>query len=256
MLGLRQAGQQVFRDLRLFFCLRHGVFNGTGGLHDVQNLRQIVQPTLADSLANQLAFFLAAVGHGVNQWQGGLAFGQVIAHVLAHGFGIAQVIQYVVHQLECQAQVLAVVFQGGFLFRVRSGQQCAGVGRCFEQHGRLVMDNHHVLVFGEVRVLHVHQLHHLALGNHRRGVGQHVHDRQAFQLHHHLEGPGIQEITYQHARGVAPLGVGGTAAPAHVGGVHHVVVQQGGGVQEFNDRGQLQVVVLAVARGPAGQQNQ
>ena len=60
----------------------------------------------------------------------------------------------------------------------------------------------------------------------------------------------------QYAGGVAEQRVGGLAATAHVGLVHHVVVQQGGGVDEFDHRSQLEQVLVAVTQRAAGQQRQ
>lgn len=87
-------------------------------------------------------------------------------------------------------------------------------------------------------------------------MGQYLHNGQATQLHHHLERPGIEEIPYQHTGGIAPAGIGGAAAPAHVRGIHHIIVQQGGGVEEFDHCGQLVMILLVVADRTAGKQYQ
>src|SRR3546814_17616107 len=47
---------------------------------------------------------------------------------------------------------------------------------------------------------------------------------------HELKGPAEQEVADQHARLVAPHGIGRREAAAQVAGVDHVVVQQRGGV--------------------------
>jgi hypothetical protein len=54
----------------------------------------------------------------------------------------------------------------------------------------------------------------------------------------------------------APQGIGGGAATAHAGHVDHVVMQQGGGVQEFDGGGQQAQVVAFAAQGLATQQHQ
>ena len=53
---------------------------------------------------------------------------------------------------------------------------------------------------------------------------------------HQLEGAGEQEVADQHAGLVAPDRVGGGHAAPQVALVDHIVVQQGGGVDEL-DRG-------------------
>ena len=161
-------------------------------------------------------FLIAAVSHGVDQRQSGFAFGQIVAHILAHGFCLASIVQHVIHQLESQAQVLAVSAQRPLLVVTRTSEQRAGVGGCFEQHGGFVVNNLHVLVFADVRIFYIHQLKDFPFGNHGCGMGQHIHDFQILEFHHHLEGSGVEEITYQHAGCVAPACIGGTAAAAHV----------------------------------------
>ena len=52
---------------------------------------------------------------------------------------------------------------------------------------------------------------------------------------HHLEGPGIDEIAHQDAGLVAKDGVGGIAATAHPRVIDHIVMQQGGGVDELDE---------------------
>src|SRR5690606_27047988 len=66
----------------------------------------------------------------------------------------------------------------------------------------------------------------------------------------------IQEVADQHAGGVAEHGVGGAAAAAQVGLVDHVVVEQGGGVDEFDHRRQLVGILALVAQGAGGEQEQ
>jgi hypothetical protein len=56
---------------------------------------------------------------------------------------------------------------------------------------------------------------------------------------HHLERARIEEVADQHAGGIAEQRVGGFAAAPQFGFVDHVVVQQGGGVDELDHRGEL-----------------
>ena len=52
----------------------------------------------------------------------------------------------------------------------------------------------------------------------------------------------VEKVAHQDRGRVAELGVGGRPAPAQAGNVDHVVVQQGGGVDELDDRGELDVL--------------
>ena len=91
----------------------------------------------------------------------------------------------------------------------------------------------------------VHELQHLALGDGVGGIGEHLHHAHVVDFDHHLEGARVEEIADQHRGGVAERGVGGRAAAAQVGCVDHVVVQQRGGVDELDHRGELRGGCLA-----------
>ena len=102
----------------------------------------------------------------------------------------------------------------------------------------------------------VHELEHLALGDDVGRVGEHLQHAHAVNAHHHLEGARVDEIAHQHARGVAEERVGGGSAAPQRRLVHDVVVEQRGGVNEFDDRGELVVVAAAVAEGAGGKQHE
>ncbi|MNF96659.1 hypothetical protein D3C84_794550 [compost metagenome] len=146
--------------------------------------------------------------------------------------------------------------QGFGLFRRGFAQGCSTVGRGFEEHRGLAADDFHVGFFGGAGVTNLRQLQHFAFSDDARGLRKDLHHRHRAQLDHHFEGARIQEITHQHAWRVAPHGVGGRAATAHAGHVDHVVMQQGGGVQELDGRGQQAQVIAFAAQGLATQQHQ
>jgi hypothetical protein len=104
--------------------------------------------------------------------------------------------------------------------------------------------------------VHVQQLQHFAFGNLVGGVGQDAHHQHRIQLHHHLEAARIEEIAHQHAGRIAPQRVGGLAPAPQVGFVHHVVVQQGGGVDELDHGRQRYVLRAGIAAGTRREQMQ
>jgi len=104
--------------------------------------------------------------------------------------------------------------------------------------------------------MHVHELQHLAFGNHIGGFCQRLHDAHLADFDHHLESPGIQKIAYQHTCRVAKHLVGGRAAPAQRGFIDDIVMQQGGSVNEFHHGGQVQALGAAIAQGARHQQHQ
>ncbi len=63
-------------------------------------------------------------------------------------------------------------------------------------------------------------------------------------LHQNLEGAGVDEIAYQHAGRVVPLGINRGAATAQCGHVHHVIVEQSRGVNKLHHGGHGDVLFI------------
>ena len=145
--------------------------------------------------------------------------------------------------------------QGFALFRRGTGQRCSAVGRSLEQHRGLAADDFHVGFFGGAGVAHFGQLQYFAFGDDAGGLRQDFHHWHRAQLNHHLEGARVQKVADQYAGGIAPGSIGSLAATAHARHVDHVVVQQGGGVQELNGGGQQAQVVAFATQGLATQQH-
>ena len=89
-----------------------------------------------------------------------------------------------------------------------------------------------------------------------RGAGENVEHRQIAGLHHQLEGAGEQEIAHQHAGLVAPDQIGRNLAAPQRAFIHHIVMQQGGGMDELHRRGQPDMAFAAIAAGLRGGQGQ
>ncbi|MNJ28134.1 hypothetical protein D3C77_226610 [compost metagenome] len=158
--------------------------------------------------------------------------------------------------MERHAKVIAEGAQGFALLGGGLGQGRGAVGRGLEQHRGLAADDVHVDFFGGAGVADLGQLQDFAFGDDPGGLGEDLHDRHRAQFDHHLERTRIEEITDQYARRIAPQGIGGGATTAHARHVDHVVVQQGGGVQEFDGGGQQAQVVAFAAQCLAAQQHQ
>ena len=80
--------------------------------------------------------------------------------------------------------------------------------------------------------------------------------RSEADLDHHLERLAEQKIADQHARLVAPQHAGGELAAPHLAFVHDVVVQQRGGVHEFDRGRELDVAVAVIAGEPRHRQGE
>ena len=71
------------------------------------------------------------------------------------------------------------------------------------------------------------------------------------------EGFGEEEISHQDDGLVAPDGVGGGQTPTHGGCIHHVVMEQGGRMQVFEDGGEIgEMIALAAAQAGRQQKEQ
>ena len=125
----------------------------------------------------------------------------------------------------------------------------------FKQHRRLAADDLHIGGFVGIRVAYLGQLQYLTFGDHVGRVRQDLHDLHVAQRHHHLEGAGIEKVAHQHAGRITPQRVGGRAAAAQIGGIDHVVVQQGGGVQEFDDGCECVLLAAVCAAGARAKQH-
>ena len=91
------------------------------------------------------------------------------------------------------------------------------------------------------------QLVDLALGDHRARMAEDLEHLEAAVLDHQLERAGEQEIADQNGRGVSEDDVRCALAAALLGTVDDVVMQQRGGVDELDRRGELVVARAVVA---------
>ena len=181
-----------------------------------------------------------AVFHQIDQRQGRLAFAQVVADVLADRFGVAGVVEHSRRSAGTRCRASGRIRPRPPRSARRSaGNQRAELGRGFEQLGRLGAD-------------------HLQVALLRRRPGRACSAAAALRLRRsrwwrptgfasraccrRRPSSGTSANTGNRRparRGVAEQRVGGLAAAPQVGFVDHVVVQQRGGMDEFDDGGQF-----------------
>ena len=132
------------------------------------------------------------------------------------------------------------------------GHDGADLGGRGEQLRGLGADDVEIVFFAGVDVVGGHQLQDLALGDHRRGLGQ---DRQHVERRvgdHQLERAREQEVAHQDRRLVAPKRVGRRGAAAQTALVDHVVVQQRRGMDQLDARGEPDMAFALVTAHPRG----
>ena len=107
-----------------------------------------------------------------------------------------------------------------------------------------------------VDVARLHQLKDLALGHRVRRGGDEFEDGHVAVVGHQMEGFGVEEIPDEDARRIAPDLVCGNLPPPGFRMVDHVVVKQGGGMDELDDRRQGVAALPPVAAEFRGGQEQ
>ena len=193
------------------------------------------------------ALRLVAPAEGQHHGQADLALAKIVSDGLAE-FGLARrIVQNVVDQLECDPEVPAIGLQGPLLALRPLGHHGADPAGGGEERRGLGADHFQAVVHGGLGVVRGHELPHLALGDDGRGVGQDLQDLERAVGHHDLKGAAEQEVADQHARFVAPDGVGGDQPPAQIALVDHVVVEKGRGVDELDAGRERQVAPAPVA---------
>ena len=90
----------------------------------------------------------------------------------------------------------------------------------------------------------------------RGGAGDAAGDFAIGKAGGELERVGEEAIAQEDGDGVAPLGVGRGLGAAFFRAIHDVVMDQGGGVDELQDDGEVEVAGVDLAGGAAGQEGE
>ena len=104
--------------------------------------------------------------------------------------------------------------------------------------------------------MHVHQLQHLALGNHVGCFGEDFHDAHTPGFHHHLKGAGVQKISHQYAGRVSEGFIGGGASATKCRCIDHVVVEQSRRMNQFDHSSKAEVMRSTISECSAHHQQQ
>jgi len=232
------------------------VIERAAGPDHVQHAAEVLAPAFENRVPHHRCLLRRAGAQRIDQRQRRLALGEVVAEALADRRRVARIIQHVVDQLERGADVPAVIGQLVLQGPGRAAEHAAEPRGGLEQLRRLAANHLEIARLVDLGVVAPHQLQHLASGDGVGGLGEHLHDAHVVDLDHHLEGAGIEKIADQHRGGVAEGGVGGAVPAPQLRFVDHVVVQQSGGVDELDHRGELQTSFAAITRRAAREQQQ
>ena len=200
--------------------------------------------------APERPLLVAAAAEGEDDGQGDLALAEVVAHALAHLVLGRGVVDDVVDELECDAQIEAIDIERFLLDPGPVGDDRADAAGGGEECRRLRPDDVEIGGLAGLGVVGGDQLGDLSLGDHRGRRGQDIEDLQRAVLDHELEGPAEQEIADQNAGLVAPDRVGRGQPAAQIAFVDDVVMKQRRGVDKLDDRGEAEMAVAAIAAEP------
>ena len=162
-----------------------------------------------------------------------------VADRLAQGELVGGVVQRVVNQLEGGADVDAEVGERLFLALGAAGDDGADAAGGGEEGGGLALDDVEVAVVLGREVVLGDELKHLAFGDGGGRFGEDAENFQAAVGRHELEGAAEQEVADEDGGLVAEHGVRCGEAASEAALVHHVVVQEGSGVDEFHAGGEV-----------------
>ncbi len=185
-----------------------------------------------------------------------LAVLDVVADALAHDRLLAHEVEAVVDDLEGQADRVAELGQQRARLVAPAGVARAEFAGRAVEHGGLGARDALVGLLGHLEVVAQRRLLDLPHADAARGLGEHAARQARGEVGREREGARVEEVAQQHRGLVVPALVDAGHAPAHLGAVEHVVVDQRGEVDQLDDRRDRGVLVGRVAGRVARQQHQ
>ena len=117
-----------------------------------------------------------------------------------------------------------------------------------------MFDDLKILRFRHRGIAVVVELKHFAFRHLLAGLGEHLVDPMVSELDDLAEGFGVEIVADEDADLISPDFSGGSPAPADIGIVHDVVVQEGGGMDEFHQTAELVMFAAGIAAETGRQQ--
>ena len=225
----------------------HGGGGGDGGLEGtlvggfLDEGEDGVVVALEDDLAECLALVRGSLFEEIEDGEGEFSFAEVGAEGFT-GFGfVAREVEDIVINLVSGAEAEAEDAEGFDDFwggLIEEGPELAGDG---EEGAGFHLDNFVIIGDGESEVEAALGLDDFAATDFAGGVGDGATDFAIGEGGGEFEGVSEEAIAEEDGDGVAPFGVGGGETSAFVGAVEDVVVDESGGVDEFDDHREVEV---------------
>jgi len=205
---------------------------------------------------HEFAGVAMAIFHRINKRERNFAFFEIAQHRLAQLLRGRGEIKEVIYQLERQACVAAVLGQSQFVGALETAKDCAEAGAASEQTSCLVRRQLNRVVFGDIHATDLCELQEFAFDHFLGEVDEHVENSEIPFFQGHLKRLHVQPVAGQNAAMIAPAGVGRRAAPARVGAVDDVIVDQRRAVEKFDDGSELDSAGSAVSSVARGEKQQ
>src|SRR5688572_5806105 len=115
------------------------------------------------------------------------------------------------------------------------------------QAGRFVFDNLQILRFRHGGIAVVIELKHFAFRHLLAGLAEHIVNRVVTEVDDLTEGFGVEIVADEDTDLVAPDFSSGSVTSADIGFVDHIVVEQGRGMNELHQTGELVMIATGIA---------
>ena len=192
-----------------------------------------------EDACDEIAGFAVAVFHRVDERERDLAFLEVAEDGLAELFAGGGKVKQVVHQLEGETGIPAIIGEGFFVFFVETTENAAEAGAPAKETGGLIGRKLEGVVLRDINAADLFELEEFAFDHFLGEIDEDVEDMEVTFLQRNLERLHVEPVAGEDAAMVAPAGIGGGAATARVGGVDDVVVDERGAVEKLNDGGEF-----------------
>src|SRR5215831_13941952 len=215
-----------------------GTIERTGVVHQRHNRFRLDADEILffQHSSHQLAGVAVAVFHRVDQRKRDFSLLQVAQHRLAELLCGGCEIKEIIHHLEGQSRITAVIGNGLFGLTAPAAKYGAQARATAEQACGLVSRQRQRVVLGHIHTADFRQLDQLAFYHLSREFDQNVEDAEVALFERHLERLHVEPVAREHAAVIAPAGVGRRPAAAGVGAVDHVIVDQRRAVQKLDHR--------------------
>src|SRR6185312_9182793 len=184
----------------------------------------------------------------IDKRQRNLALAQVAANRLAQGLLERRKVQHVVDELESHDEIPGEIPEAFFELRLRAARHRAEFGAGGKQAGRLAVHQLHAIGFRDADLADAVELDEFAFHHELREADQKIQNMEIALPQRRLKRLHVQPVARQNTGVIAPLHVGRRPAAASTGNIDHVVMDERGGMDHFDDSAELDSG-FAVGRG-------